>query len=445
VYKYDSAGQIVWYKFLGGSGHDYANAVKETPDGNLLVAGYTESNDGDVAGNNGGGDAWIVKLNSSGTILSQKTIGGTGNDEAKSIGFTPAGDILVAGTTNSTNGDVSGNHGNSDVWLVKLNALSNLIWQKTLGGAGADVGTALTLSPTGGYAIAGYTQSTDADVSGNHGGTDGWVASLSEPAGALQLSTPLYNCETGQLTFRASGGNGSPIEFQAPGVTSWTTNPVATIELGVRLDPNSQWITLMARQNGQIATLSFNFRVYCSGAMSPFQLWEPRYNCATGQLIFQPQGGNGSIIEFQAIGVTPWTPNPIQTVELGVRLDPNSKPLTLLARQNGVVVHRDFDLHAYCNFPLRQATESVQDLQVRVLGNPVVGRQLEMEISASAGQTLRLQLTDLRGQVISEKQIEQATGLERHTFSLPAGLGGMLLFRVNTPTQQKVAKVLLTP
>ncbi len=136
VYKYDSAGQIVWYKFIGGSGHDYANAVRETPDGSLLVAGYTESNDGDVAGNNGGGDAWLLKLNSAGTILSQKTIGGTGKDEAKSIGFTPNGDILVVGTTNSTNGDVSGNHGSSDVWLVKLNAISSLIWQKTLGALG---------------------------------------------------------------------------------------------------------------------------------------------------------------------------------------------------------------------------------------------------------------------------------------------------------------------
>ncbi len=53
------------------------------------------------------------------------------------------------------------------------------------------------MSPTGGYAIAGYTQSTDGDVIGNHGGTDAWVASLSEPAGGLLLSTPLYNCETG--------------------------------------------------------------------------------------------------------------------------------------------------------------------------------------------------------------------------------------------------------
>ncbi len=445
VYKYDNTGQIVWYKFLGGSGHDYANAVKETPDGNLIVAGYTESNDGDVTGNQGGGDAWLLKLNSSGTILSQKTIGGTGNDDAKSIGLTPDGGILVAGTTNSTNGYVIGNHGSQDVWLVKLNASSDLIWQKPLGGFGVDVGTAITVSPTGSFVVAGHTQSNSGDVSGNHGGTDGWVVSLSEPTGTLQLLPPLYNCETGQLTFIASGGNGSTIEFQAPGVTSWTTNPVATIELGVRMDPNSQPITLMARQNGVIVTRTFNFRVYCSGAMSPFQLWEPRYNCATGQLIFQPQGGNGSLIEFQAVGVTPWTTNPIQTVELGVRLDPNSKPLTLRARQNGVVVQRDFDLHGYCNFPMRQATESGEALQVRVLGNPVVGRQLDVEVSASEGQTLQVQLTDLRGQIITEKQIEQTTALEQHRLYLPAGLGGMVLLRVYTNTQQKVVKVLLVP
>ncbi len=177
--------------------------------------------------------------------------------------------------------------------------------------------------------------------------------------------------------------------------------------------------------------------------MSPFQLWEPSYNCATGQLIFHPLGGNGSLIEFQAIGVTPWTPNPIQTVELGVRLDPNSKPLTLRARQNGVVVQRDFDLHGYCDFPMRQATVSGEGLQVRVLGNPVVGRQLDVEVSASEGQTLQVQLTDVRGQIITEKQIKQATALEQHRFYLPAHLGGMFLLRVYTNSQQKVVKALL--
>ena len=112
-------------------------------------------------------------LNSSGTILSQKTIGGTGNDDAKSIGLTPDGGILVAGTTNSTNGYVIGNHGSQDVWLVKLNASSDLIWQKPLGGFGVDVGTAITVSPTGSFVVAGHTQSNSGDVSGNHGGTDG--------------------------------------------------------------------------------------------------------------------------------------------------------------------------------------------------------------------------------------------------------------------------------
>ena len=86
------------------------------------MAGYTESNDGDVSGYHGGDyDAWVVKLNSSGDILWQKCLGGTIDDRAYSIQQTSDGGFIVAGFTVSNDGDVSGNHGASDAWVVKLN------------------------------------------------------------------------------------------------------------------------------------------------------------------------------------------------------------------------------------------------------------------------------------------------------------------------------------
>jgi len=81
----------------------------------------------------------------------------------------------VAGHTNSANGDVSGNHGSRDFWIVKLDASGNIMWQKCLGGSGSEFNQAIDVISDGGYVIAGQTNSNDGDVSGNHGNYDYWV------------------------------------------------------------------------------------------------------------------------------------------------------------------------------------------------------------------------------------------------------------------------------
>ncbi len=492
------------------------------------MTGHTWSTDGDVSGNHGKADVWLVKLNKSGELIRQKTFGGTSADYGVSVLTTVDGGLIIAADANSNDGDASGNHNSSDFWVIKLDYAWNLTWQKSLGGFYDEYISSIILPKEGGYLVVGETYSNNGDVTGSHGFSEFWVVKLQEgirllppsyncgsgritfntiggdgstitylapgitrssptsntgtveqelrsdpkpipitatqngitvsytfdfgaycagttpSGGALALTQPAYNCQTGAIAFNASGGDGSPIVYTAPGIIrSAVTDRFGTVEPELRSDPKP--LSIQATQQGQTIAYIFDFGAYCNGVNPALSLLAPAFDCQTGAITFQTSGGNGTPIEFQAVGVTPWTTNPIQTVELGVRLDPNSKPLTLRARQNGVWVQRDFDLHGYCNFPMRQATESNQELQVRVLGNPVVGRQFEVVISAPKGQTLQVQLTDLRGQVITEKQLDQASGLERHSFSLPAGLSGMVLLRVNTPTQQKVAKVLLTP
>lgn len=83
-------------------------------------------------------------------------------------------------------------------------------------------------------------------------------------ANAFKLYDPLYNCSTGNLTFRTSGGSTSPVEFQAIGVTSWTTNPTHTLEFGVRNDPNSRPLMLTARQDGNVVSYTYDFRASCA-------------------------------------------------------------------------------------------------------------------------------------------------------------------------------------
>jgi hypothetical protein len=125
VVKLDSNGVFEWQKTLGGSSNDIGVAVHQTTDGNYVVSGSTISIDGDVQGNDGGEDIWVVYLDSSGELMWQKTFGGTQSEVAGGITQTHAGSLVFCGFTRSNDGDVSGNHGQEDFWVVKLSAESS--------------------------------------------------------------------------------------------------------------------------------------------------------------------------------------------------------------------------------------------------------------------------------------------------------------------------------
>ena len=178
VVKLDANGNRIWQKTLGGSSIEDAWSIQQTTDGGYIVAGYTESNDGDVTGNHGGADSWIIKLDDNGNKIWQKTLGGSSADGAQSIQQTTDGGYIVAGSTASNDGDVTGNHGDYDAWIVKLDPNGNKLWQKTLGGSSADGAQSIQQTTDGGYIVAGDTYSNDGDVTGNHGGYDYWVVKL---------------------------------------------------------------------------------------------------------------------------------------------------------------------------------------------------------------------------------------------------------------------------
>ncbi len=134
-----------------------------------------------MSGYHGDGDAWVVKLNSSGNILWQKCLGGTNSDGAYSIQQTGDGGFIVAGETDSNDGDVSGKHGDADYWVVKLNSSGDIEWQKCLGGTFRDVAQSIQQIGDWGFIVAGSTESNNGDVSGNHGSYDSWVVKLNLP------------------------------------------------------------------------------------------------------------------------------------------------------------------------------------------------------------------------------------------------------------------------
>lgn len=200
---------IQWQKSLGGSADDYANSVHQTADGGYIVAGYTSSNDGDVTGNHGGTDMWVVKLDNAGNVQWQKTLGGSGNDVAKYVQQTTDAGYIVAGKTYSNDGDVTGNHGNADAWVVKLDNAGNIQWQKTLGGNNNDVANSVQQLPDGGYILGcGTVSENNGDIIGSHGAGECWVVKISS-TGNLEWSLCLGGLSyeyAHQVTQTSDGG-----------------------------------------------------------------------------------------------------------------------------------------------------------------------------------------------------------------------------------------------
>lgn len=234
IVKLDASGNIQWNKLLGASNMEIPSSIQQTSDGGYIIAGITRSQaGGDVTNSNHGNslttDAWIVKLNSLGGIVWNKTLGsirddgissiiqtsdggyiaagsftgdygiikldaagngiwdrllgGSGSDEAKSIQQTSDGGYIVAGSSSSSaSGNVTGtNHGSSDYWIVKLDALGNIIWNKLYGGNNTDIALSIRQKPGGGFIVVGYSASSDnGDVTvPNHGiGSDYWILRL---------------------------------------------------------------------------------------------------------------------------------------------------------------------------------------------------------------------------------------------------------------------------
>jgi len=178
VFKINSTGNIIWQKCLGGSAVDQSWGVTSITGGGFIVSAISLSSDGDATNNKGLYDFWAIKLNDNGSIIWQKNLGGSGQDFARSIVGTPDGGCAITGSTESTNGDVTGNHGIRDIWVIKLDGNGNLNWQKCLGGTNYEDSYGICLNSSGGYMVTGYTLSTNGDVSGGYTKPDAWLVEI---------------------------------------------------------------------------------------------------------------------------------------------------------------------------------------------------------------------------------------------------------------------------
>jgi hypothetical protein len=179
VVKLDSLGNIEWEIPFGGTQRDEANSIIQTFDGGYALAGSTSSGDGDIGhATYGGDDFWLLKLGKTGGIEWEKTFGGSGDDDAYSIIQTADSGFAVAGRTFSNDSDVTGNHGSEDYWVLRLNLQGKLLWQRAYGSRGADEAHAIVQTFDGGFAVAGWAGSNGGDVVGEHGSADFWILQL---------------------------------------------------------------------------------------------------------------------------------------------------------------------------------------------------------------------------------------------------------------------------
>ncbi len=119
ILKLDSTGAIVWEKTFGGSAGDFAQDVLRIPGGGYMVAAQTQSVDIPVGGYHGGADILVGEFDDTGTLLRELSLGGTSWDVPGNIILAGDGDYLLGGVTYSNNWDVTFNHGMYDLWIVK--------------------------------------------------------------------------------------------------------------------------------------------------------------------------------------------------------------------------------------------------------------------------------------------------------------------------------------
>ena len=145
--KTDTNGNLLWEKTFGGTDCDRGFSVQRTSDDGYIIAGDTESY--------GAGffDVYLVKTDANGDLLWEKTFGGADYDKGYSVRQTSDDGFIITGWTNSSGA------GGTDVYLIKTDAEGNASWEKTFGGTNDDQGYSVQETSDGGYIITGTTNS----------------------------------------------------------------------------------------------------------------------------------------------------------------------------------------------------------------------------------------------------------------------------------------------
>jgi subtilase family serine protease len=236
--------------YFGGSSTDVAYGIAVDADGNIYVTGYANSTNFPLKNalqsvSGGGSDAYVTKLSADGgSIIYSTFLGGNGAETGIGIAVDGGGNAHVVGYTNSTNFPLvnayqSGNAGDFDVFVTKLNATgSSLVYSTYLGGSAADVGYGIAVDAAGSAYITGYTNSINFPVknayqSGSAGGSDVFVTKISPDGLTLGYSTYLGgNSADAGVGIALDGGGNAYVAGYTNSTNYPTKYPVQTANAG---------------------------------------------------------------------------------------------------------------------------------------------------------------------------------------------------------------------
>lgn len=191
--------RVDFVKTLGGSKNESAQAIVNTIDGGYAILGHAQSLDGDISNkSNESFDYWLLKFDQNDTLEWQKTYGGTDDDRGNDVLQTSDGGYVIIGFSKSIDGNVTENNGAHDYWISKLNASGTILWQKSFGFLGADIGNSIIQTNDGGFLLTGVldvsasngegnSKSSKSKFSSRHAGGDYWVIKI-DSSGEKQWS-----------------------------------------------------------------------------------------------------------------------------------------------------------------------------------------------------------------------------------------------------------------